>query len=340
MKKRTSNIKQHYVPQFYLRNFTDSKGKIKVYDLIRENSYLVSPSKVCYEKYFHDIDTDVIKLFSNSLLEYEELVDDNIRKLNEETSAVLLNFLNDIKDCKTTFDFSKENRDKLYNFIVLQTIRSPFYRKRLRYLNLPFCLKTGVSCDLGDETIQDIIHNLLILGVLGRLHNEDFKLNELYYSVFEHLIDEILDLKKQLENCGKLFLVNKTNGEFICSTTPVNMLWKQNLRASKKALVTPLGDDKLFDFGEYMEFQTIFLPISSDVGIFLFDKECNAGLNQMNQGIGIIEDWNSDLLVNLNLSSMLKNKDKIFSASGDFSEILELMNNRINPRMEFRFGKQ
>ena len=49
------------------------------------------------KKYFHDIDTDVIKLFSNSLLEYEELVDDNIRKLNEETSAVLLNFLNDIK---------------------------------------------------------------------------------------------------------------------------------------------------------------------------------------------------------------------------------------------------
>lgn len=340
MKKRVTNIRQHYVPQFYLRNFTNSKGKLSVYDSSRDNNYITSPAKECHEEYFYDLDTDIFKMLSDSKENYEELVDDKIRILNEEVSAILLNFLAKIRDCKENFQFPIEDRNKLYNFIVLQIIRTPFYRDRLEYLNVPFCIKIGLSGDLGDEKTQDLVHNLLILGVLSKLHNQDLKFNDLYFIVFEHLIDEVLDLKRQLEKAGKLFLINESKGEFICSSTPVNILWKPNPLATTKALITTFDDNKLFDNGDFLEFLTIHMPISSDVAIFLFDKSYNPSLTAMNQGIGIIQDWNHDLLLNLNYSTMLKSRDKVFSASGDYSEMINMRKNKINPRMNFRFGEE
>jgi hypothetical protein len=340
MKKRDTNIKQHYVPQLYLRNFTNDRGKLHVYDILRDNHFVTSPAKECYEEYFYDIDTAIFKLFTDSEENYEELVDDRIRLLNEEVSSILLNFLNTVKSIKVNFQFEREDRNKLYNFIVLQVIRTPFYRERLSYLNVPFCIKAGLSGDLGDEKTQDLIHNLLILGVLNKLHDTEFHLNKLYFTIFEHLINEILDLKRQLEKSGKLFLVNKTSCEFICSSSPVNVLWKDNMLASHKALVTTFDDKKLFDIGDYLEFQTIHLPISSDVAIFLFDKNYSQNLTAMNQGIGLIQDWNSDLLLNLNYSTMLKNGHKIYSASGDYSKMIQMRKERINPMMNFRFGDE
>lgn len=340
MKTRDTNIKQHYVPQFYLRNFTDSKGKIVVYDSIRNNRYITTPPKECYSNYFYDLDLKIFNKFVDSEQNYEELVDDKIRLLNEEVSAILLNFLIEIKDCVTNFSFSREHRDKFYNFIVLQIIRTPFYRDRLHYLNVPFCIKTGLSGELGDEKTQDLIHNLLIYGVISKMYDEDFKLNKLYYIIFEHLINEILDLKRQLEKSGKLFLVNKSDKEFVCSSSPVNTLWKSNPFAHTKALVTTFNSEqKLFDIGEYLEFLTIHLPISSDVAIFIFDKNYSKSLTLMYNGIGRIRDWNSDIIVNLNLSTMLKNNDKIFSANGLYDEILAMKNARQNPLFNFRFDE-
>ena len=340
MKKREANIKQHYVPQFYLRNFTDSKGKIVVYDSIRDNKYITTPAKECYSNYFYDLDLTIFEKFVYSEQNYEELVDDKIRTLNEEVSAISINFLNEIKNCDTNFSFSGEQRDKLYNFIVLQILRTPFYRNRLNYLNVPFCIKAGLSAELGDEKTQDLINNLLIYGVISRMYNEDFKLNKLYYIIFEHLIDEILDLKRQLEKSGKLFLVNKSGKEFVCSSSPINALWKPNPFAHTKALVTTFdSEQKLFDIGEYLEFLTIHLPISSDIAIFIFDKTYSKPLTVMNQGIGIIQNWNSDLITNLNLSTMLKNGDKIFSANGEYDEIIAMKNSRKNPLLNFRFDE-
>lgn len=109
-----------------------------MYDILRNNHFVTSPAKECYEEYFHDLDTEIFKLFSDSEDNYEELVDDRIRLLNENVSSILLNFLNNIKDAEVNFQFEREDRNKLYNFIVLQFLRTPFYRNRLKYLNVPF----------------------------------------------------------------------------------------------------------------------------------------------------------------------------------------------------------
>jgi len=341
MRKRETNIKQHYVPQFYLKNFTNSNGKINVYDTIRDNRYVTSPAKECYEKYFYDIDLDIFKKFVHSDQNYEELVDDKIRTLNEEVSAILMDFLSKVRHHENCFNFPSNQRDKLYNFIILQIIRTPYYRKRLSYLNVPFSIKTGLSGELGDEKTLDVIHNLLIYGVISSIYGKDFGLNEPFYHIFEHIIEETFNLKRQLEKAGKLFLVNKSDNKFICSSSPVNLLWKYNPLSQSKALVSLMNaDSKLFDIGDYIEFQTIHLPISSDVAIFLFDKNYSYPLTLMNQGIGRIYNWNSDIIKNLNLSTMLKSYDKVFSANNNFDELIEMKNAKINPVFNFRFNEK
>ncbi len=46
--------KQHYVPQFYLRNFTSDDNKLWVYDRVKGEYYFQAPKEVCYEKYLYE----------------------------------------------------------------------------------------------------------------------------------------------------------------------------------------------------------------------------------------------------------------------------------------------
>lgn len=46
--------KQHYVPQFYLRNFTSDDNKLWVFDRVKEEYYFQTPKEICYEKYLYE----------------------------------------------------------------------------------------------------------------------------------------------------------------------------------------------------------------------------------------------------------------------------------------------
>lgn len=334
--KRKTNIKQHYIPQYYLRYFTNDEGQLSIYDKNIEKQYLSTPLNECNKKFFYDIKLNI----SSQLIKgniHEEIVDDKIRVLNEESSAILIKYLQTLIDVEHNFKFEREEQDKLHNFIILQMIRTPFYRDRLKYLCLPFCLKMKLDSDMDEKDILAEIHNLLLYGVLDRLYNLNILFEKLYYRFFNHLIDEILYIKKQLELAGKLFLLNKTNKEFISSDS-INFSWENNPLAHIKALITPLVDElNVFDIGYYLKFNTVYLPLSSDIAIFFFDKIYATSLLPFNQGIGIINDNNSDLITNLNLSTLLKCQNKIYSSRGDYDEIIQMKNNRINPRFEFRF---
>jgi len=337
MTSRNTNIKQHYVPQYYLKNFADENGKFYVFDVNRENEYSTSPKKECYEKLLYDIKPELLNIFSKNSKHYEEVVDDNIRILNEEVSSILMNFLDGAIKTEKGFEFKRDDREKLYDFIILQTFRTPFYRERLSYLCVSFALRTGIR-DLDDKEYLDAIHNLLLYGLIEQLYGLDFNLNKTYHLFFDHLIHEILNLKVQLRDAGKLFLLNKSDEKFITSNTPVNIRWKPDILAQIKALVTFQDKDKpVFDIGNYLEFMTIHLPISSDFSIFIFQKDVDKNLTKMKQAIGIIRDYNSDLALNLNYSTFLRSSDKVFSINNDFQKFLERRNNRINPALKFEF---
>lgn len=334
---RKQNIKQHYVPQFYLRNFVEKNGSINVFDVNRENNYKTSPRNECYEKLLYDLNPEILNRFSDNANHYEEIVDDKIRVLNEEVSSILINSLDKAISTEKGFEFIRSDREKLYDFIVIQTFRTPFYRERLSYLCFSFALRTEIDF-LDEKELLDLIHNLLLFGVVEKLYDLNFKLNKMYHLFFDHLIDEILSLKLQLRDAQKLFLLNKSTEKFITSNTPVNIRWKPDFLANRKMLMTPIDEEKpIIDFGNYLEFMTIHLPMSSDFSIFIFNKNVDNNLSEMKQAIGIIRDYNSDLAFNLNYSTFLKSSDKVFSSTDNFDKFIKWKNNRINPLLKFEF---
>jgi hypothetical protein len=337
MPKRKENINQHYVPQFYLRNFTNEKGKIHVYDINRGNKYVTTPKNESYIAYFYDINPTILKQFSNYTENYTELIDDNIRVLNESVSSILFNYLKDEVGQEMNFNFPRAEREKLYDFIILQIIRTPFYRDRLEYLISAFTLQTDIN-NSNDLELLKTIHNLFILGIIEKLYDLDFKLNKKYHIFFDHLISETLNNHTQLSNAGKILLVNKSKDSFICANTPLSIRWKPDFFANHKALVAiPNSDIPVRDIGNNIEFLSIHLPISSKLSIFIFDKTLNTNLSQMNQGVGKIEEWNSDLLLNLNYISLMECSDKIYSRQDNFDKLIEMFSNKQNPRLNFRF---
>ena len=46
--------KQHYVPRFYLRNFTDENGLLHVYDREKQKIFCAPPEKILYEKMLYE----------------------------------------------------------------------------------------------------------------------------------------------------------------------------------------------------------------------------------------------------------------------------------------------
>src|SRR6266542_326641 len=49
---------QHYVPQFLLRNFTNPKGQLSVFDKAKEKSFSTSPRGIAAEAWFYDFVDD------------------------------------------------------------------------------------------------------------------------------------------------------------------------------------------------------------------------------------------------------------------------------------------
>ena len=46
--------KQHYVPQFYLRNFTSDDNKLWVFDREKKEYYHSAPKDICFEKFLYE----------------------------------------------------------------------------------------------------------------------------------------------------------------------------------------------------------------------------------------------------------------------------------------------
>lgn len=46
--------KQHFVPRFYLNNFTDSESNIYAFDMIRVESFRSTVDNIAHQKYFYD----------------------------------------------------------------------------------------------------------------------------------------------------------------------------------------------------------------------------------------------------------------------------------------------
>ena len=49
-----NTVKEHYVPQFYLRNFVDENGLLHIYDFKQKKFFTQNPKNICYESNLYE----------------------------------------------------------------------------------------------------------------------------------------------------------------------------------------------------------------------------------------------------------------------------------------------
>lgn len=312
-----------------------------VYDKNRNREYLSTPKNESHSRFFYDVNTEVLSMFSNYEGLKVEVVDEKIRTLSEEkTSLFFRRVYNDLSKnlVEDGYDFLQEDREHFYNFILLQFLRTPYYRKRLRYFIVSFAIRMQVF-ELDESEYLHLIHNILLFGLIEKLYGLDFKLNKDFHNFFDHLISELLALREQIEKSGVLFLVNRTTHSFITSSSPVKIKLKNSPGGGLRVFVALVDKNKpAFDIGCLPEIASVYIPIDPDLSVFLYNKDLEEVLQFGGGGIGFIDEYNSDLLMNLNYAMFLNGTDKIYSSTNCFSQYIEMEKNRINPLYNFNFS--
>lgn len=195
--KNKNNIRQHYVPQFYLKNFANVKDTnnhwIYCFDKTKkeENIYPSNIKNIAQEKYFYE---------TNS-----QNIENNLSKIEYDWS----NSLNDIIKGNYKTLRNKNIRFNLAMFILIQFIRSLEIRRTISELYIQFNervnelelkfpedIQSRIKSDMKNENIKSQHINLL----------ESFPNPEILFCLMHK----------------KWFLIeNKTNTNFWTSDNPV-----------------------------------------------------------------------------------------------------------------------
>ncbi len=123
--KKQTTKDQHYVPQFYLRQFVNAEDKLNILDCERRKIVIPrTPKSVCNEEYYYSVRNDLDEVSQEMERELSR-IEDNISKLYDKTAQKFLNF-EQITD-----------KEKLIisTFMSLQYLRGPYMRKQIKRMN-------------------------------------------------------------------------------------------------------------------------------------------------------------------------------------------------------------
>lgn len=129
-KKKT--VKEHYVPQFYLKNFTDNKGFLHVYDLEKNKYFSAKPESICFEKNLYEtmwenanpklgkfvLQNNIENTFCGYECEFAKILTKILQVCNpyQKSNALVL---------------QEDEKDVFFRFIINLTIRHPQNMERL-----------------------------------------------------------------------------------------------------------------------------------------------------------------------------------------------------------------
>ena len=111
---------QHYVPRFYLRNFSKLQGKnyiINCFDKSELRKFSTNISNIGCQKYFYDIDKDTYQLVEKKLSEYEKEFSRIYNKLVERKTLTCLNW---------------KEKEVIAHFVATQEIRTREMKEMFR----------------------------------------------------------------------------------------------------------------------------------------------------------------------------------------------------------------
>lgn len=119
------SVKEHFVPQHYLKRFINEKEQLEVYDKITEKFFTSATSDVCCKKDYFTPET------AKKNFRQGESIEQETSKLDAEYDKILFKFLEAIN---SNVDINTELRTKISWFIIFQYLRSP----KIRIINTEF----------------------------------------------------------------------------------------------------------------------------------------------------------------------------------------------------------
>jgi len=117
--------KQHFVPQFLLRNFTNESGKLWVYDKSEDRSFPSGTQGIACDGYFYDDET------VTHVTGEDQFVEKALAAAEGKWSATLSSALDRIRAAKNTnlINLTGEERSCMSEMMAVQMIRTPLVRQ-------------------------------------------------------------------------------------------------------------------------------------------------------------------------------------------------------------------
>lgn len=298
------NTRQHYVPQYYLKNFS-VYNSLYIYDLETKKKFKNSIRNTAYKKFFYNVDVNIFnKILENEKFENEDFIDKIINQYNESILATFFDSFNPTreriinKDESTTI--SVIDFHSLVDFILVQTYRNPKFSLFFKYVDKLVKKKSNEN----SKEFDKITRGIIILLLFNELHYPRVTiLKQDIIEKFQPIINEIRLIKDLLTNSYKLIFWNKTSVDFITSDCAMAFM--------------RLVENDLFT--------TIFVPINTKIAVLFVNKTSKFFDNYIEEKNSIIHLEEKDVfqVETYNLTIAEKANRFVYSMNGNFPEQID-----------------
>ncbi|RUT78050.1 DUF4238 domain-containing protein [Ancylomarina longa] len=302
---RQKNERQHYVPQCYLRNFSENGKNLYTYDKIIKKSFCSSTGKVAYEDFFYDLPKKYIRNIEQ-LPFAEKYFEKEFFSKNVEVafSSLLSKIITKATNWKiSNLDTTILDGDEKSTFAYLIVIQ---YLRNIKVRNNFSTMFENLAQQSADIIASTIDSNLKVKASLDKefepvLHSD-------IYADPEFLKNCASDLLKK----HWVYYVSSDN-DFITSDNPV--LLKPHLQNQRR-----------FNEGFGMSGVEIILPISPSVLLTIWDSEHHK--DKLTHSDKFISEISMRKKREYNMYQYLHAHRQVFSKTNNF-ELIKLLENII-----------
>lgn len=136
--KKRMTRRQHYIPQFYLRYFLNDKGKVQVYDRLKDKIFSSVPKNICWNDCLYETPWENA---SSRLGEFvlQNEIEKNFSSLEGKANTVLKRIINICEEPKNKNALICNSEDKmvLCKFVVNMLLRNPWSLEQAKVDKFP-----------------------------------------------------------------------------------------------------------------------------------------------------------------------------------------------------------
>lgn len=323
---------QHYVPKFYLKNFSRRNDKVHVFSKKDNRKFCANISKIANEKYFYkipDIPQESKKSEELKLTEEQKKqeVEALLSRLDDSSSKALSKFLQHIRSDKLKIvrfrndnvgllEINEDLKFTLSTFFVLQDFRTKEHKESIRQFYTGYLTKIYQFMNNNSDEMKKNNDKLKKLGIDPKDLKVVPKDEAIDFFHLQSLLDKkkISGLSKFLSNTGWVIGINNTNIPLFTSDHPlVKYNYKNTLYGtgySCDEIIIPLSPKYLL---------SMFPALSKDVE-FLNNENC------------MVQELKKENVIFYNYLQTEKSYNYIFSNTSEFYMMQDYL--RRNPEIK------